>query len=258
MRLKRILLQALVALGYEVRRRDDRVTMEGLLLQARANGLAPATVIDVGAGRGDFSASCAKIFPDARYTLVEPLSEFAAALRRLTESLPASVVIEAIAAAQPGTATVNVHPDLFGSSLYREVEGPSVDGTPRKVAATTLDDIVHKHDLKPPFLLKLDVQGAELDVLAGGANTIANTELAILEASMFGFFVHGPQFADIVKRMKDLGFVVYDMVGLAHRPLDGALAQADVAFVKEQGLLRQQHHFATPMQRCRLVKRFQT
>ena len=59
----------------------------------------------------------------------------------------------------------------------------------------------------------------------------------LLEVSLFQFYQGGPQFFEVVKFMKDLGFVVYDFFDAHHRLIDGALAQLDVAFVKESGLV---------------------
>jgi hypothetical protein len=41
-----------------------------------------------------------------------------------------------------------------------------------------------------------------------------------------------------------------------YRPLDGALSQFDLAFVKESGVFRQQHVYATPEQRRAQDARF--
>jgi hypothetical protein len=49
--------------------------------------------------------------------------------------------------------------------------------------------------------------------------------------------------------MKSLGFVANDISELQYRPLDNALSQVDIAFVKERGLFRQRHFYATPEQR---------
>ena len=48
------------------------------------------------------------------------------------------------------------------------------------------------------YLIKVDVQGAELDVLRGAIETLNETELVILEVSMFEFMVNLPQFYDVV------------------------------------------------------------
>jgi hypothetical protein len=45
------------------------------------------------------------------------------------------------------------------------------------------------------------------------------------------------------------GFSAYDLLGWQYRPLDQALAQLDIAFVKTDGLLRSSHAYATASQR---------
>ena len=49
-----------------------------------------------------------------------------------------------------------------------------------------------------------------------------------------------------------MGGVVYDIYGGHQRPLDGALAQVDLAFVREDGRFRTSHDYATPEQADRL------
>jgi FkbM family methyltransferase len=51
-----------------------------------------------------------------------------------------------------------------------------------KAPATTLDTLAKELALKPPFLLKLDVQGAEQSVLVGAPDVLANTHTVICEA----------------------------------------------------------------------------
>lgn len=59
----------------------------------------------------------------------------------------------------------------------------------------------------------------------------------------------GPQFFDIVAFLKQKGFAVYDIVGHNYRPIDHALAEVDIVFVKEKGMFRASHLFASPEQR---------
>ncbi|GAI90915.1 unnamed protein product, partial [marine sediment metagenome] len=68
---------------------------------------------------------------------------------------------------------------------------------------------------------------------------------------MFQFVEDGPQLFDIVAFLKQKGFVVYDIVGHNYRPLDDALAEVDIVFVKEKGMFRSSPLFASPEQRKR-------
>ncbi len=62
---------------------------------------------------------------------------------------------------------------------------------------------------------------------------------------MFQFMKGAPEFFDIVFYMKQHGFVAYDIILGWNRPLDNALGQIDIIFVKENGQFRQNHSYST-------------
>lgn len=226
-----------------------------MLAQAKSAGLELKTVIDVGAATAAFTLACHQVFPDARYLLVEPLEENRAALEAAKNKIPGLEYVISAAGEAPGEVTIHVHEDLVGSSLYLEDEDSDVNGVPRKVAVVALEPLARERGLEGPFLIKVDVQGAELDVLRGAERVLAEAEYVLLEVSLFEFFRGGPQVCDVIAFMKERGFVPYDVAGVQYRPLDGAMSQLDVAFAKENGVLRRHHHYATAEQRARQNKR---
>lgn len=255
--LKKTLRRTLALAGLEVHRRraprapghDQRGSLSGLLHHAKKAGLSPATVIDVGAAYADFTVECHRVFPDVNYILVEPLEEYRPFLEAVSSSVPKAQYVLAAASARSGELTINVHPDLVGSSAYLEDENSNVNGVPRTVPAVALDFLVDDRGAIPPFLLKIDVQGAELDVLSGGERLLQSAEYVLLEVSFFEFFTGGPQFHDVVRFMHSRGFAAYDISDLQYRPLDNALSQVNIAFVKQKGFFREHHQYATPAQR---------
>jgi FkbM family methyltransferase len=241
------------AAGLEIRKRRPaekagvpRARLEGALRQLGRLGFEPRTVIDVGVAYA--TSELYEQFPGAQILLVEPLAEFEPFLQRIAGKYNAQYVLAAAGEA-PGTAMLNVHRDKFGSSLLKEVEGSHVDGTARSVPVVTLDDLCAERKLAGPYLIKIDVQGAELRVLAGAKGILREVEAVILEVTLFGTMVGGPQLWDVVSRMKELGFAAYDVFGLSYRPLDNALCQVDMTFVREGGRFRASHAFATAEQR---------
>jgi FkbM family methyltransferase len=248
--LRRVSRRLAAAAGVEIVRRDD-----GALSRLAAAGVEARSVVDGGAALGDWARACASVYANARYILVEPLEEFRPALAGVARELGARVV-EAALASEPGTRTLHVHADLVGSSLLREREGEHVDGEPRDVPATTVDAVVAEHGLEPPYVLKLDVQGAEREALAGAEETLAKAAAVVVEVSFFDFFRGGTEFADLVAAMRERGLVVYEIGNLSRRPLDGALAQADVVFVPEDSAARREHVYAAPEQRAARTHEF--
>jgi FkbM family methyltransferase len=248
--IKHFAVRLFKALGLDIRRirpaTPARDSMAGGLAQLARLGFQPRTVID--AGVANATPELYSTFPSASILLIEPLAEFEPFLQKICSTYNAQYVLAAAGSA-PGSATFHVHADKFSSSLLTEVEGPGVDGAPRTVPVVTVDQLCAEKKLSGPYLIKLDVQGAELQVLAGAARTLQQTEAVILEVSLFGTMIGGPQFFDIVSYMKGAGFVAYDIFAVNYRPLDGALAQVDMIFVREDGFFRQSHAFATPEQR---------
>ncbi len=254
---KKIVKKSISLFGLESHRRQaiaqiSRASMLGCLQQARQNGLRPKTIIDVGAASGTLALY--EVFPEARHILIEPLEEYIPHLTSLVDKLDRAEYIIAAATATPGDVIINVHADLVGSSLYKEDEDSDVNGVERTIPAMTLDNICSERGTERPYLIKIDTQGSELEVLKGAHTVLKDTEFVIIEVSLFEFFKGGPQVYDCMTFMKEWGFVAYDIFNLQYRLLDGAMSQVDIAFVREQSNLRRYHFYATREQRAEQTK----
>lgn len=240
--------------GVEISRVERRrLNLSSVLDHTSRLGFRPKTVIDVGVGNG--TPELYGKFPGAMHLLVEPLEEYESVVAEIARRHPATYVIAA-AGAEPGEATMNVYPtNMQGSSLYEEKNPNSVNGFSRRIPVVTLDGLCAERKLAQPYLIKADVQGAELEVLKGAGGILPDTDLILLEASLFQLYEGIPEFYEVVDFMKQRGFVVYDIVGGHNRPVDGALAQVDIAFVKENGMFRGEHAFTLPEQKEEFDKR---
>lgn len=233
--------KALSGSGYKSSR-----NMRDALSHAAQNGFYPNTVIDVGVAQGTFALY--EEYPKAHLILIEAVQEYEPELREISRKYQGDYVIAA-ATSMPGEIAINVHNDhMGGSSVLLETMEGDVNGSQRKIKAIRVDDLIKERNLPGPYLLKVDVQGAELDVLDGASGILDDTELILLEVSMYQFMKGAPQFYDVIEYMKRHGFVVYDIYDGSVRPLDGALGQVDIAFVKESGIFRRDHSYATVKQ----------
>jgi FkbM family methyltransferase len=173
-------------------------------------------------------------------------------LERLKRRLNAEYFLVA-AGAEDREVVLNVHDDISGSSLFPQVDGKALDGEQRSIPMRRLDSLLPEK-LDHPVFLKVDTQGAELEVLKGLGSRIGEIDLLILEATMMPMRHGIPQFADIVRFCEDTGFVVYDLLEGHMRGLDGALAQIDVAFVRKESALRSNAAFFNPEQLAKYMK----
>lgn len=240
--------KALSGSGYKSSR-----NMRDALHHIAQMGFYPNTVIDVGVAQGTFALY--EEFPKAQLILIEAVREYEPELKEISRKYRGDYVIAA-ATSMPGEIVINVHSDhMGGSSVLLETMEGDVNGFQRKINAIRVDDLIKERNLPGPYLLKVDVQGAELDVLDGASGILDDTQLILLEVSMYQFMKGAPQFYDVIEYMKQHGFAAYDIYGGSVRPLDGALGQVDIAFVKENGMFRSDHSYATVEQWANMTRR---
>ena len=246
-RLQPTVRRLLDAAGLEVHRTHAGVrrTLPAVLAQYGSLGLSPATVIDVGVGPGTPELYAA--FPGVRLILVEPLEEWRGHLEELQRTRGADVVIAA-AGRSPGAIQIAVHRVPACSSTFGARQGDGSPAPRRSVPVITLDELVAERGTAGPYVVKVDVEGAELEVLGGAGGVLAEAELVLLEVSLFQLVPEAPLLHDVVAWMHEHGFVVAALYNGHNRPLDGQLAQIDIAFVPQDGRFRREHAYATPAQ----------
>jgi FkbM family methyltransferase len=93
-----------------------------------------------------------------------------------------------------------------GNSYYRETTGAFTEEHLRRTDGMTLDTIVATRGWPLPDLIKLDIQGAELDVLKGSPNCLNNCTDVILEAQHVQYNEGAPLASDVISFMHESGF----------------------------------------------------
>ena len=226
--------------------------MAAVLDNMKRLGLQPGTVIDVGVGYG--TAELWEAFPGARLLLVEPIPDrFGGEAWEGVRRRPGAEVVTAAAGADAGTTTITMHRAPEMSSVLGAWIGDR-DGEAREVPVVRVDEAVHERELPGPYVLKVDVEGFELEVLEGASGVLEETEAVLLEVRLFELVPGGAQLHDVIPFMRERGFVAYDLFGGALRLTDGALAVTNIAFVREDGRFRRDHSFGTPEQVDRMAR----
>jgi hypothetical protein len=107
----------------------------------------------------------------------------------------------------------------------------SVIATPFK----RLDTLAKEHQIEPPYFLKFDTHGAEIEILAGGQDVLSKTNLIMMEVYNFKLNFMGGRnltFDEMCIHMKSLGFRVVDLCDPLFRPKDGVLWQMHMLFMR--------------------------
>jgi FkbM family methyltransferase len=211
-------------------------SMEGCLRFLPQVGLRPRCILDVGANRGEWSALAAKVFPDARFVLIEPQEEMVPPLTAFCGRHPSARFVRAGAAAEPGEAALTIWDDLQGSTfVVPAVDEMLATGKQRLTPLVTIDSLF-EGEPHLPDVAKLDVQGYELEALKGATRLFGHTEIFILEVQLIRNDVT-PSFHAVVDFMDRRGYQVYDICGYWRRPVDDALGQVDLVFARADGPL---------------------
>jgi FkbM family methyltransferase len=213
---------------------DVQAFCEGL----RDRGLVPRHVFDVGANRGDWSRAAREVFPDADYTLIEPQIEMRPSLERFCAETKHARWINAGAGAEQGEMKITVFPDTVSSSFaITDAQAREWGLEQRAVPIVTLDAVAAELGAVPE-MVKLDVEGFEQEVLKGSASLLGKTEIFLLEMALLRPYAGSMPFSESVAHMAEIGYRPYDFTSFQHRPYDGALAICELAFAREDGLLR--------------------
>ncbi len=206
-------------------------------MQLVAKRFSPKQILDVGAHEGTWSKTVALTFPRADFLLVEPQREMSAHLNAFCSSDANARWVEAGVGAECGTMTFHVSDtDYSGSSFLQSANSEQSHLTQRSVNVVTIDSL-YPSGQSLPELVKLDVQGFELQALKGATRLFGRTELFILEVSLYRFADGWPIFSEVVSFMSQHGYELNDIVGSARRPSDSSLGQLDLAFALRGGTL---------------------
>jgi FkbM family methyltransferase len=203
--------------------------------QAMLRALRPDLVVDVGANRGQFSLDVRRATPDARVLAFEPLRSEAGVYRSIFGSTAHYALHEVALGTEAGSADFHLSAARDSSSLLaicqRQSElfpGTEEVGT-EQVAVQTLDYYVDDIDSRSRSLLKLDVQGGELDVLRGGVKALGRFRWVYLEMSFVELYEGQPLADDVIEFLQAHGF---GLAGVGRPSIrEGLPVQVDALFV---------------------------
>jgi FkbM family methyltransferase len=192
------------------------------------NGFYPGVIYDIGAYKGDWTKEVIKIYPSASIYMFEAQKSKEDFLKKCKRELTGQIDFHI-------GEEVNYNEYETASSVHSEYY--ETEAITKKEILQTLDDVVEEREWPSPDFIKLDTQGYEIEILKGGSKAMHSAEVVLMEVSFLEIYKGAPLFIDVIKHMSDWGFQVYDICDLMRRPLDKALYQADMLFVRSSSKL---------------------
>ena len=228
---------------WELKNRHNIPSMEWSLMNLRKLGIDPVFAIDVGAFEGEWTRIFKKIFPRAKMLMIEAQEEKAQTLEKVSAELPGTNFHIGLLGSAGGQEVV-FHVNSTVSSVLEEYKPNTFKSESRSLE--TLDSLVARKSegSGTPDFIKLDVQGYELEVLKGAERTLAGSHFVLCEVSLLEINKGAPLIADVIRFMDASGFCTYDICSFIRRPLDRALWQTDLLFIRKAHPLIQNKHWS--------------
>jgi FkbM family methyltransferase len=220
--IKGLMTKVLNRLGFD----GNDLSLKSALSRCRKRNPLIGTVIDVGASDGRWSLAVRKHFPQASFFLVEAQDAHEKALRKVKGAQPRFDYLISAAGDTEGTIYFDAG-DLFGGVASHE----PLEENCISVPVVTIDALVRKRNLFPPFLLKLDTHGFEVPIFEGARQTLEKTALIVVEVYNFKLTESSLRFHEMCAYLEERGFRCIDMSEPMHRFSDGALWQMDLFFI---------------------------
>lgn len=192
------------------------------------------TILDVGAANGRSALAAHRLWPKATVHSFEPGRKYLAELTRQAAGNPRWVIHPYALGDKNDTAEFFLLKHMESSSLKPPTENLGKDwvldfGTPtvEQVEVRRLDDLLP--DVKRVDILKIDVQGAEKEMLSGAVETLKKTRHAIIECGFGDVYEGSSTFSDITSLMESGGLVLSDIINRTVNS-QGKLLQCDMVF----------------------------
>lgn len=185
-------------------------------------------VVDIGANCGQFALISRQCFPDARIDSFEPLSEPADRFEKVFAGDANTHLHRCAIGSEKTTMTIHVSERDDSSSLLpigrtqSELFPHTGEREVRQTPVLPLHEAMDGDDLSSPALLKIDVQGFELEVLKGCRSMLDRFSCIYVECSFMELYEGQALAYEVIDYLSQHGFrmsgvynMTYDKKGIA-------------------------------------------
>jgi FkbM family methyltransferase len=206
---------------------------------AYLRGMAVSDVVDIGANSGQFSLLCRHWLPGSTIFAFEPLQQPAVRFRRIFSNDSGTRLVQAAIGAESAEQEMHVSKSVDSSSLLpiaptQSAIFPGTEESHREpVRVAPLDAFLGREELSPRSLLKIDVQGYELEVLKGCEILLEQFYAVYVECSFVELYEGQSLAHEVIDWLHGRGFYLA-RVGLVAFDKAGMSVQGDFLFLRRE------------------------
>ena len=179
-------------------------------------------VLDIGAYEGQWTYNFKKLFPDADVLMIEANEDKQVYLRGIG---PYKIAL--LSDSEKEVDYFKSQTSIStGNSIYRENTNIPFESEKRKTQ--TLQSIVGDETYD---LIKMDVQGSELDIMKGSENVIKKSKYLLLEMQAFEYNKNAPNASEVIAYLHSLNFHLLDLMDTAY--IQDYLINIDALFINK-------------------------
>lgn len=196
-------------------------------------------IVDGGAYVGSFSKAMMKYFPGSTYLLFEPTpNSFELCMQNFSKYK--NVVLSKMALSNGfGVANFFVNKSQLTNSLKTSNDNSSKyhgDLCEARevisVSTCSLDDYIAEKNLPLPDIIKLDLQGSEIEALAGAKKCLSYASAVLCEVQFVQLYEGASSFTDVHNLLSNLGFTLFQFYDISRDLTSGRILFADALYLR--------------------------
>jgi len=193
------------------------------------------TVLDIGSNKGQFILLIKKLYKNKIFYSFEPIREILEQQKKFFKdkrnlffyNIGIGKKYEKkkfyITNRKDSSSFLKVERKIKGNEDYRVEEE-------RIITINSLDKIISEKKLLGPILMKIDVQGFELEVLKGSSSTLKKTKYIIIEVSNDEIYFKQPLSNEIIKYLNSNNFEIIKKSSITTNIPKSNFSQIDILF----------------------------
>lgn len=220
--------------------RKAAVTPDVFEIQKSLLGKDANVIFDLGANYGGITKVYKKIFPKSKIYGFEPFPDMFKQLTENTSALQDVSIYELAIADGKSTRTFFVNEGVDTNSLLESKQtGMRSDDLVKNrekiiVQTTSIDEFCKENNIDHIDILKMDIQGGELDALKGATTLLADKKISLIyaETNFIAQYVDQPLFQDLLGFLDKCGYQLQDIYNPYYGK--GSLAWCDAIFLPKK------------------------